>query len=131
MDHQNSVTSSTRSAGGDGGSSVWRRLTRPSVVLAVGSPIVLLVDIGLVIVFLLRENWQGVVYSGVAFLAWTQVIFWFFRSRPFIYTRHQVNGFVCCRRLHFNFLKFPQTEERWRAVDAVKEREKKERETKK
>lgn len=89
MDHQDSVTSSTSSVGGSG---VWRRVSRPSVLVAVGSPILLLIDIGLIVVFLLRENWQGVIYSGVAFLAWTQVIYWFFRTRTLVHARRQVNG---------------------------------------
>lgn len=93
MDHQNSVTSSTRSAGSvDDSGRWWQRVSRPDVVLAVGSPILLLVDIGLIIVFLLRENWKGVIYSGVAFLVWAQVIFWFFKTRTLLHTRQQVNG---------------------------------------
>lgn len=93
MDHQNSVTSSIRSVdGGSGGRRVWHRVSRPEVVLAVGLPVLLLVDIALIIVFVLTENWQGVIYSGVVFLAWSQVIFWFFRTRSLLDARHQVNG---------------------------------------
>lgn len=93
MDHQNSATSSTRSVDDvNGGRSVWQRVSRPEVVLAVGSPILLLVDIGLIIVFVLSENWQGVIYSGVVFFAWSQVIFWFFRTRTLVDARRQVNS---------------------------------------
>lgn len=93
MDHQNSATSSTRSVDGvNGGRSVWQRVSRPEVVLAVGSPILLLVDIGLIIVFVLKENWQGVIYSGVVFLAWSQVIFWFFRTRTLLVAHRQIRS---------------------------------------
>lgn len=107
MDQQNTTTNSSSGGGGDGSnssSSVWHRVLRPSVVLAVGSPVVLLVNIGLVIVFLLRQNWHGIILCSIAFIAWTQVIYWFFRARTLLQPRSQVNGHVCCCRLHLTLL---------------------------
>lgn len=86
MDQQNNTTDSSSSR------RMWHRVLRPTVVLAVGSPVILLVNIGLVIVFLLRENWQGVILSSVAFIAWTQVVYWYFRARSLLQPSHQARS---------------------------------------
>ncbi|KAG0714050.1 hypothetical protein GWK47_014879 [Chionoecetes opilio] len=82
-------TTTTTSDDGDlSHSSLWRRVLRPPVLLAVGSPVVLVISLVLLAVFLLRENWHGVLLSAVAFVTWTQLIYWFFRARTLLHPRH-------------------------------------------
>ncbi|MPC21175.1 hypothetical protein E2C01_014151 [Portunus trituberculatus] len=96
MDQQITTANSRRDSIDDANnnnssSCVWRRVLRPSVVLAVSSPVILIFDIALAIVFLLRQNWQGVIFTSVAFIAWTQLVYWFFRARTLLQPHYQRN----------------------------------------
>lgn len=97
MDQQNTVTNNLRGSTDDADSNnsrccVWRRVLRPSVVLAVSSPVILIADIGLAIIFLLRQNWEGVILTCVTFIIWTQVVYWFFRARTLLQPHYQIHS---------------------------------------
>ncbi|KAK8394686.1 hypothetical protein O3P69_005872 [Scylla paramamosain] len=97
MDQQGTTTNGRRDSTDEANSNnsnscMWRRVLRPSVVLAVSSPIILIADIGLAVVFLLRQNWQGVILTSVAFIVWTQIVYWFFRARTLLQPHYQVHS---------------------------------------
>ncbi|XP_071512545.1 uncharacterized protein [Panulirus ornatus] len=69
--------------------SFWRRVLRPTVLAALLSPILLVLDSALITVFILQQNWRAVILTSAMFLGGAQVIFWYFRAKTLLVANHE------------------------------------------